>query len=64
MQDEFDFRITQIVAIFIIWLLNGWFPSFGAPCMVKVNAPWFHRTGRGTFTGICGFMIQLGCLVG
>jgi OPA family glycerol-3-phosphate transporter-like MFS transporter len=48
------------LAISIIWLLNGWFQSFGAPGMVKVNAAWFHRTERGTFAGIFGFMIQLG----
>jgi sugar phosphate permease len=48
------------LAISLIWLLNGWFQSFGAPGMVKVNAAWFHRTERGTFAGIFGFMIQLG----
>jgi len=44
----------------LIWLLNGWFQSFGAPGMVKINAAWFGRTERGTFTGVFGFMIQLG----
>jgi MFS transporter, OPA family, glycerol-3-phosphate transporter len=44
----------------LIWLLNGWFQSFGAPGMVKINAAWFNRTERGTFAGIFGFMIQLG----
>ncbi len=44
----------------LIWLLNGWFQSFGAPGMVKINAAWFNRNERGTFTGIFGFMIQLG----
>ena len=28
--------------------------------MVKINAPWFHRTERGTFAGIFGGMIQPG----
>jgi OPA family glycerol-3-phosphate transporter-like MFS transporter len=28
--------------------------------MVKINAAWFHRTERGTFSGIFGGMIQLG----
>ena len=23
-----------------IWLINGWFQSFGAPSMVKINAAW------------------------
>jgi len=44
----------------LIWLLNGYFQSFGAPGMVKINAAWFNRTERGTFAGIFGFMIQLG----
>jgi sugar phosphate permease len=48
------------LAISAIWLLNGWFQSFGAPGMVKINAAWFRRTERGTFAGIFGFMIQLG----
>jgi MFS transporter, OPA family, glycerol-3-phosphate transporter len=43
-----------------IWLLNGYLQSFGTPGMVKMNAAWFRRTERGTFTGIFGFMIQLG----
>ena len=44
----------------LIWLLNGWFQSFGAPGMVKINAAWFKRSERGTFAGIFGFMIQSG----
>lgn len=47
----------------LIWLLNGWFQSFGAPGMVKINAAWFNRTERGTFAGIFGFMIQTGQVV-
>ena len=43
-----------------IWLFNGYMQSFGTPGMVKMNAAWFRRTERGTFTGIFGFMIQLG----
>ena len=44
----------------LIWLMNGWFQSFGAPGMVKINAAWFNRSERGTFAGIFGFMIQSG----
>ena len=44
----------------LIWLMNGWLQSFGAPGMVKINAAWFNRDERGTFAGIFGFMIQLG----
>src|SRR5215472_11011046 len=44
----------------LIWLLNGYVQSFGAPGMIKINAAWFNRSERGTFSGIFGFMIQLG----
>lgn len=44
----------------MIWLFNGYFQSFGAPGMIKINAAWFHKTERGTFAGIFGFMIQMG----
>lgn len=44
----------------LIWLMNGWFQSFGAPGMIKINAAWFNRNERGTFAGIFGFMIQSG----
>jgi OPA family glycerol-3-phosphate transporter-like MFS transporter len=44
----------------LIWLLNGYVQSCGAPGMIKINAAWFNRTERGTFAGIFGFMIQLG----
>ena len=44
----------------LIWLINGYFQSFGAPGMVKMNAAWFQRTERGAFAGVFGFMIQLG----
>ena len=58
------FGVTKFDPAFLaisgVWLVNGWFQSFGAPGMVKVNAAWFRRTERGTFAGIFGFMIQLG----
>ncbi|MEO5803061.1 MAG: MFS transporter [Verrucomicrobiota bacterium] len=44
----------------LIWLLNGYVQSFGAPGMIKINAAWFNRTERGIFAGIFGFMIQMG----
>lgn len=44
----------------LIWLLNGYFQSFGAPGMIKINAAWFNRSERGTFAGIFGLMIQMG----
>jgi len=40
--------------------LDGYFQSFGAPGMVKINTAWFARRERGRFSGIFGFMINLG----
>jgi len=61
---KFVFRVDAIdpafIAISVVWLINGWFQSFGAPGMIKINAAWFQRSERGTFAGIFGFMIQLG----
>lgn len=58
-----DFVDPAFAAIAVVWLINGWFQSFGAPGMIKINAAWFRRTERGTFAGIFGFMIQLGQVV-
>jgi OPA family glycerol-3-phosphate transporter-like MFS transporter len=43
-----------------VWGLNGYLQSFGAPGMIKINTAWFHKTERGRFAGIFGFMINLG----
>jgi MFS transporter, OPA family, glycerol-3-phosphate transporter len=40
--------------------IDGYLQSFGAPGMVKINAAWFSRRERGRFSGIFGFMINLG----
>ncbi len=40
--------------------LDGYLQAFGAPGMVKINAAWFSHTERGRFSGIFGFMINLG----
>lgn len=47
----------------IAWGLNGYFQSFGALSIVKVNAQWFHVRERGTFSGIFGVLIRLGLLL-
>jgi len=46
-----------------IWGVNGYFQSFGALSIVKVNAQWFHVLERGTFAGIFGVLIRLGLLL-
>lgn len=40
--------------------VDGYLQAFGAPGMVKMNAAWFRHRERGRFSGIFGFMINLG----
>ena len=40
--------------------IDGYLQSFGAPGMVKINTAWFQHHERGRFSGIFGFMINLG----
>src|SRR5438270_13131669 len=40
--------------------VDGYVQAFGAPGMVKINAAWFRHLERGRFSGIFGFMINLG----
>src|SRR5689334_7657153 len=42
--------------------VDGYLQAFGAPGMVKINAAWFNHRERGRFSGIFGFMINLGRL--
>lgn len=51
-------------AMAIIWAVNGYFQSFGALSIVKINAQWFHLKERGTFAGIFGVLIRLGIILG
>jgi OPA family glycerol-3-phosphate transporter-like MFS transporter len=46
-----------------IWGANGYFQSFGALSIVKVNAQWFHVRERGTFAGIFGVLIRFGLIL-
>lgn len=59
----FSSFVGTLATFGLIALINGWFQSCGAPGMVKINAAWFQRTERGTFSGIFGIMIQLGQFV-
>src|SRR5438046_1840246 len=40
--------------------VDGYLQAFGAPGMAKINAAWFRHLVRGRFSGIFGFMINLG----
>ena len=44
----------------LLWGINGYSQSFGAPGFIKINSSWFSETERGTFAGIFGCMINLG----
>jgi len=44
----------------LLWGINGYFQSYGAPGFIKINSAWFSETERGTFAGIFGCMINLG----
>src|SRR5258706_8841163 len=45
---------------FVIRGIDGYLQAFGAPGMVKINAAWFRPRERGRFSGVFGFMINLG----
>ncbi|MCK9484167.1 MAG: MFS transporter [Candidatus Marinimicrobia bacterium] len=47
----------------IIWAINGYFQSFGALSIVKINAQWFHIRERGTFSAIFGVLIRFGLIL-
>lgn len=46
----------------LLWGLNGYVQSFGAPGFIKINSSWFSEKQRGTFAGVFGMMINLGRL--
>jgi OPA family glycerol-3-phosphate transporter-like MFS transporter len=52
-----------IAMMAICWGLNGYFQSFGALSIVKVNAQWFNLRERGTFAGIFGVLIRFGLIL-
>ncbi len=47
----------------IVWAVNGYFQSFGALSIVKINAQWFHLKERGTFGAIFGILIRFGLIL-
>lgn len=54
---------TVIALMAAVWGINGYFQSFGALSIVKVNAQWFHLSERGTFAGIFGVLIRFGLIL-
>lgn len=52
---------TLLLAYFSsIWAMNGYFQSYSALSLIKVNSAWFHVRERGVFSAIFGSMIQGG----
>jgi OPA family glycerol-3-phosphate transporter-like MFS transporter len=54
---------TLLLTMTTIWAVNGFFQSFGALSIVKVNAQWFTIRERGTFAGIFGVLIRFGLIL-
>jgi OPA family glycerol-3-phosphate transporter-like MFS transporter len=54
---------TLLALMAVVWGINGYFQSFGALSIVKVNAQWFHVRERGTFAGVFGVLIRFGLLL-
>jgi MFS transporter, OPA family, glycerol-3-phosphate transporter len=54
---------TVLAGMACVWGINGYFQSFGALSIVKVNAQWFHLRERGTFAGIFGVLIRFGLIL-
>jgi MFS transporter, OPA family, glycerol-3-phosphate transporter len=52
---------TLLLAYFsTVWAFNGYFQSYSALSLIKVNSAWFHVRERGVFSAIFGSMIQSG----
>jgi MFS transporter, OPA family, glycerol-3-phosphate transporter len=52
---------TLLLAYFsTVWAMNGYFQSYSALSLIKVNSAWFHVRERGVFSAIFGSMIQGG----
>ncbi len=56
----FSSFVGRLSLFILLWGINGYVQSFGAPGMVKINTAWFDHRERGRFAGIFGFMINLG----
>ena len=51
----------SLLSLFVVIRgMDGYLQAFGAPGMVKINTAWFNHRERGRFSGIFGFMINLG----
>jgi OPA family glycerol-3-phosphate transporter-like MFS transporter len=53
-------HIKTLLPFSILYALNMYFQSYGAVCIIKVKAYWFHVRERGAFAAIFGTLISLG----
>ena len=61
---KFGFSKSALLwTLAIIWAINGYFQSFGALSIVKINAQWFHIRERGTFSAFFGVLIRFGLIL-
>jgi OPA family glycerol-3-phosphate transporter-like MFS transporter len=51
-----------LMILIAIRTLDGYMQAFGSPGFIKINTAWFKRKERGSFSGIFGFMINLGAI--
>jgi len=59
-----DFSLRGLAwTMALLWGVNGYFQSFGALSIVKINAQWFHLKERGTFGAIFGVLIRFGLIL-
>ncbi len=49
-----------LVYLSSVWAMNGYFQSYSALSLIKVNSAWFHVRERGVFSAVFGSMIQSG----
>lgn len=65
-QAGFVYGITARQMAYIlsaVWAVNAFFQSFGAMAILKINAQWFTRKERGTFSAIFGVLIRTGMIL-
>ena len=55
---EIFFRLLMLFVA--IRGLDGYLQAYGSPSFIKINTAWFPQRERGRFSGIFGFMINLG----
>jgi MFS transporter, OPA family, glycerol-3-phosphate transporter len=53
-------HMKMLLPFSLLYAVNMYFQSYGAVCIIKVKAYWFHVRERGVFAAIFGTLISLG----